>query len=89
MKAMILAGLLLLGAAPLAVANAEGNGPSFPGLQVPNVGVTTSYNGQGRIVVQEEHSSQPYDEVNAAPTHRLTPQQAHTWAMLDANSHGS
>jgi hypothetical protein len=42
MKKIYIATLTLLVAAPTFAFAGEGNGPDFPGLQIPNVGVTAS-----------------------------------------------
>ena len=85
MKTFILAALIALGSAPLAVAHAEGegNGPSFPGLQVPNVSVTTSSGpfGQRTVTTTEEHTSNVTAD---ATTQTAIAQRNHTWAMLRA-----
>ena len=70
MKNLILAAMIALGSiAPLAAAHAgEGNGPSFPGLQVPNIGIATGPYGQHRVVAVEEHSADVYaSQVLAEP----------------------
>ena len=96
MKAMILAGVLMLGAAPLVAAHAEGNGPAFPGLQDPNVGITTLGAGQGTATETMDHSANDYATGNAgwnavpkAPaglTHAQLVRRAHTWQMINDNS---
>ena len=99
MKAMIVAGLLALSAIPLA-AHAEGNGPAFPGLQNPDLGITTM-GGAGTGTVDEtmDHSANAYaigtGSWNAAPkapaglTRAQLARRAHTWQMLDDNSGGA
>ena len=98
MKATILAGLLMLSAAPL-VAHAEGNGPAFPGLQNPDIGITTMGPGRNTVVETVNHSSNAYavgtgswDAAPKAPaglTRAQLTQRAHTWQMLDDNSGGA
>ena len=103
MKPAILALALSFAAAPLvapvvAHAQGEGNGPSFPGLQNPDFGVTTPTGPAGRAGVTESinHSASDY----AMGTNEAVPparpglsraqlaQRAHTWQMLDDNTHG-
>ena len=96
MKPIILACLLILAAAPLVGAHAEGegNGPAFPGLQTPDVAITTTTNG-GRphdVTTLEHASNQPEDRVNdtlaAKPglTAAQEAQRQHTWAVLNSNN---
>ena len=103
MKPAILALALSFAAASLvapmvAHAQGEGNGPSFPGLQDPNFGVTTPVGPVGRSSVTEtvNHSASDYvTGVNAAVPQapaglsrtRLA-RRAHTWQMLNDNTHG-
>ncbi len=89
MKNLILAAMIALGSiAPLAAAHAgEGNGPSFPGLQVPNIGIATGPYGQHRVVAVEEHSADVYaSQVSQSPFPQYgTPaQNRRTLAMIQA-----
>jgi hypothetical protein len=94
MKPIILACLLTMAAAPLVAAHAEGNGPAFPGLQTPDVAITTTAGlGQSRDVTTLEHSSVASEgRVNEALPVKggLTPaqqaQRQHTWAVLNSNN---
>ncbi len=89
MKHLIIAAMIALGsAAPLVAAHAgEGNGPSFPGLQIPNVGIATGPYGQRQVVSTEEHTSDLYaNQVSQSPFPQYgTPaQNRRTLAMIEA-----
>ncbi len=103
MKPVILALALSFAAAPLvapvvAHAQGEGNGPSFPGLQDPNFGVTTQTAPGGRSTTTEtmNHSANDYymgsNQANPPARSHLSKVQlarrAHTWQMLNDNTHG-
>ena len=75
MKKLILAAMIAVGsatlvAAPLVAAHAgEGNGPSFPGMQSPDFGVTTTVGpngGRSHVTTTEDHSNDAY--ANQTPT---------------------
>ena len=89
MKHLILAAFLALSiAAPLAAAHAEteGNGPSFPGLQIPNVGVAIGPYGR-QAVATEEHSSDVYNSQVAQspfPQYGTPAQNRRTLSMIEA-----
>ena len=96
---MIWSGLLVLSAAPL-VAHAGDNGPAFPGLQDPDIGIVTPGGpSAGTVVESVNHSSNAYavgtgrwDAAPKAPaglTRAQLAQCAHTWQMLDDNNGGA
>lgn len=63
MNKFLFACAALLVAAPMAAYAGEGNGPDFPGLQIPNVGVTT-YNNGSRSVVSDNFEHSARDQAN-------------------------
>ncbi len=92
MKRFILAAMIAatatMGSATLMAAHAEGegNGPSFPGLQSPNIGVATNSQGRHQVVSTEDHSADVYaSQVQSPfPQYGTPAQNRRTLAMLSA-----
>ena len=94
MNKAALAVALSLALVPLTAAYAgEGNGPDFPGLQVPDVGITTSSSPSGQtrsnVTMTEQHNFMD-DEDAGLPSSRppqyggTQAQKNRAWAMLQS-----
>ncbi len=89
MLAAMISAIATLGSASLMAAHAEGgegNGPSFPGLQSPNIGIATNFNGEHRVVSTEEHTADVYaSQVKSPfPQYGTAAQNRRALAMLQS-----